>query len=260
LAGFVRDYAGYHERLPYPVRRSEFASSRVTVLIGCADPIEIPGHRSGVTSLVAGPRTMPAVTAVRGRQAGVALQLSPLAAYATFGVPMHLLVDQFLSLEDVLGKPGVQLTEQVASAASMPQRFALVAAALTHLRAAGPVPDVVAVNAWRQLGRTGQRTSVALLAEHLGYTRRHLSRMFRQQIGLTPKTASLVRRFERACAMLREGRRSFAAIAAEAGYADQAHLNRDMRAFTGCAPGRFNAQRMPAFTEYLSQDDSPALV
>jgi AraC-like DNA-binding protein len=56
-------------------------------------------------------------------------------------------------------------------------------------------------------------------------------------VGISPKEFSRVRRFQRALGLAREQPMlRWAAIAACAGYSDQAHLGRDFRQFAGCAP------------------------
>ena len=54
------------------------------------------------------------------------------------------------------------------------------------------------------------------------------------EVGLTPKQAARVLRFERAGGLLRSGRYDLAMVAAEAGYYDQAHLSNEWRALAGC--------------------------
>ena len=74
------------------------------------------------------------------------------------------------------------------------------------------------------------------LAEETGWSRRHLSQRFREEIGLTPKAFGRLLRFQRAIELLREGE-PLADAAFAAGYADQPHMNRDFRAFYGAPPG-----------------------
>ena len=75
------------------------------------------------------------------------------------------------------------------------------------------------------------RLDVATLAAEVGWSRRHLSGQFTAEYGVGPKEMARVLRFERskACS-IRPDRRSLATIAAECGYADQAHMAREWRA------------------------------
>jgi len=86
---------------------------------------------------------------------------------------------------------------------------------------------------------SGGRLDVDRLARHVGLTTRHLSRLWRAHVGLSPKTYAQIIRFHRALRLLRDelgGGLTPIAAAYEAGYADQAHMARAFRRFGGFAP------------------------
>jgi hypothetical protein len=83
-----------------------------------------------------------------------------------------------------------------------------------------------------------------LLAPLGAYTLLGLPR-FRQQVGLRPKTAARLVRLDRVWRRLDERRPlDWGQVAADAGYADQAHLIRDFHQFTGTTPTRFQARSL----------------
>ena len=82
---------------------------------------------------------------------------------------------------------------------------------------------------------------IETVADRLDCSRKHLAASFREHIGLSPKTAARMIRFNTVLDGLR-ARRAFADIAFDCGYADQAHMIRECRAFTGLAPREFTAQ------------------
>ena len=69
---------------------------------------------------------------------------------------------------------------------------------------------------------------------------RHLTNRFRAEVGLRPKEAARVVRFDRARRLLHAGRPA-RRRGRRAGYFDQAHLNREFRALAGCSPTRWLA-------------------
>jgi AraC-like DNA-binding protein len=85
-----------------------------------------------------------------------------------------------------------------------------------------------------QLRQTGGNASIARLAGDLGLGRRQFERRFREEIGLPPRLFGRIVRFQRAFRAI--GHESGAAIAARCGYADQAHLVREIRRFAGRTP------------------------
>jgi AraC-like DNA-binding protein len=78
---------------------------------------------------------------------------------------------------------------------------------------------------------------VAEAARVLGLDERSLQRVFRAEIGLSPK--QLLKRFrlqEAAERLIREPDVSCASLALDLGYADQAHFTRDFRSVVGIPP------------------------
>ena len=84
------------------------------------------------------------------------------------------------------------------------------------------------------------------LAKELGCSRKHLTLRFRHEFGVSPKLLARILRFDRAVRLIGAGRvAGLADLAAASGYADQAHLSREFRIFTGSAPTAFLCRRLP---------------
>nr|WP_246497460.1 helix-turn-helix domain-containing protein [Sphaerisporangium rubeum] len=86
--------------------------------------------------------------------------------------------------------------------------------------------------------------TVEELAREVGWSARHLGTRFAAEIGLTPKAAARVVRFDRTrrAVQARAGDVVLADVAAEMGYYDQSHLVREFREFAGCPPTRWLAE------------------
>jgi transcriptional regulator GlxA family with amidase domain len=111
----------------------------------------------------------------------------------------------------------------------------------------GPRPEVV--EAWRLLTATRGRVRIGELAERVYLSRRRLSTLFAAEFGLTPKEAARTMRFTHAVARIGEGVRGgaldLAGVAAECGFADQPHLDREFRDFAGTSPSGWIAEEFP---------------
>jgi transcriptional regulator GlxA family with amidase domain len=80
------------------------------------------------------------------------------------------------------------------------------------------------------------------VAAELGWSRRHLTGLFTEAVGLPPKTYARLLRFQRARQLIASGDdTTLAQVALDAGYYDQAHLNRDFREFAGAPPTALTA-------------------
>jgi AraC-like DNA-binding protein len=108
----------------------------------------------------------------------------------------------------------------------------------------GPAREVMWV--WEQILAAGGVIEVSHLAAEVGYSRRHLGELFRRELGLAPKTAARVARFERSRHLLAaDSPKGLAAAAADAGYFDQAHMAREWSTIAGCSPSVWMAEELP---------------
>jgi AraC-like DNA-binding protein len=171
------------------------------------------------------------------------LRLAPLGAYRLLGgVPLDALTGQTVDLTEVLGTGSRRLADQLRDTPSWQQRFGLLDAYLLRRAQHGPDPAPEVAWAWRRLTATGGRLPIRRLAGEGGWSHKHLITRFRQQIGLLPKTAARLVRFDvvwRRLATHPAAR--WDAVAPDSGYADQAHLIRDFHQFAGAPPTAFLA-------------------
>jgi len=192
---------------------------------GCMDLLWHEGRL-----LVAGPDTRAQVTdGTAGVWSGV--RFFPGTAPALLGVPAHELRDRRVDLADLWPAPRARrLGARVGAAADA--RTALEDAALA-LAAGAPPPDPLLRHLVTALG-AGR--PVAAVAVELGLGARQLHRRSLAAFGYGPKTLARVLRLQRALRLARAGV-PFAETAARAGFADQAHLARDVRDLAGVPLG-----------------------
>jgi AraC-like DNA-binding protein len=242
LRPHVLGYCGYREWASSGFRRLETPSGEVHVILSFGPRIRSDGEV--VESFVAAPHTEPAVVESLDEQHCVEIRLSPLGAHLALGVPMDELAGHTFPFEDVWGD--AELIERLHDAPSWEQRFTLLDAVLAA-RIAAAVPLAPEVDgAWRRLVTTHGAVPVGELVRASGWSRRHFTARFTRAAGLPPKTFARVLRFDRAKERLQRPRLSLAEIALDCGYYDQAHFNRDFRAFAGCTPTELMARRLPA--------------
>jgi AraC-like DNA-binding protein len=243
LAGLVLRYQGYREFSAVPLRRRQAPVGSCTLVLSLGPPIRLqgPAGPTAPASFLAGMHDAAVITEFTGPQHGLQVDLTPLGTYTLLGLPMPELTNLVPGLDE-LGAPGLAgLPERLADEPDWPSRFArLDAVLLAIVDAARARPDPEVAWAWRELQRTAGAVAVARLAEGTGWSRRHLLSRFRTQVGLAPKAAGRVLRFQRATGLLVAGTAgTIADVAATCGYADHAHLDREFRALAGCTPTTF---------------------
>ncbi|WP_431952881.1 helix-turn-helix domain-containing protein [Nocardia lijiangensis] len=198
---------------------------------GCMDLL----WRDG-TLLVAGPDTT-------GHRAGsptatqyTGVRFFPGTAPALLGVPAHELRDRRVELADLW--PAAIVRELAGRVSDAPDRAAALEAIALRRAADAEPPDpllrriVAALHAGR---------SVAATADAAGLSARLLHRRSLAAFGYGPKMLARILRLQRALAAVRAGT-PLAETAITAGYADQAHLARDMRELAGMPLGEWSAR------------------
>jgi transcriptional regulator GlxA family with amidase domain len=167
------------------------------------------------------------------------VRLRPGAAGVILGLPASELIDRDTPLRDLWGAGADALAERVGEPPGIAAKLAALEAALAARLAATPPPDPTVAAAVRWLARH-PAGRVADLARFLDIGERRLHRRFAAAVGYGSKTFHRVLRLQRALALAGRGPRremSLAALAAAAGFADQAHMSRELQALTGRSPG-----------------------
>jgi len=179
-------------------------------------------------------------SAVEGGCAPQYLQivLSPLGAYRIFGVPLEQLTGRLIDLHDVFGADARRLGEEVREQPTWTQRFDLLDRFLMSRLESAPVVSREVRYAWQRLTDTAGTVRIATICREIGWSHKHLITRFRQQVGVTPKRAARLSRFEHLLRRLarERPRPDWDRLAAVAGYADQAHMIRDFGQFLGTTP------------------------
>ncbi|MEV6598232.1 helix-turn-helix transcriptional regulator [Actinoplanes sp. NPDC051346] len=216
-------YAEWASRLPHVVAwRSVAPPGSTTKRIlpdGCLDVIWQDGD-----VFVAGPDTTAQVAAAPPGSRLVALRFADGVGASVLGVPADELTDRRVPLADLLTPARVRPLAEADDPLAALEDFA-------RRRWRTPDPTMVAVAAGARAG-----VPVGAIADSCGLSPRHLQRRCRAQFGYGPKTLARILRLQTAVGLARGGR-PFAEVSVAAGYADQAHLARDVKALAGVRLG-----------------------
>jgi AraC-like DNA-binding protein len=193
----------------------------------CSDLIWQPG----AGAFIAGPDTGPWPSALPAGTVLVGVRLRPGAGGPALGLPLTELSDQRVALADVLPGLARQLPGDLSAGAALGRLIEMT----TRLAAERP-PDPLVSRAARLLAASRERTDK--LARELGVSERQFRRRCLDAVGYAPKTLHRVLRFRRFVSRIdaADGPVDLALVAAEACYADQAHLTRESVRLAGLPP------------------------
>jgi AraC-like DNA-binding protein len=232
LREHVNGYWGYEEVADRPIRRREGPGNSVVVTISLGNEWLIDGERR--TSFIGGLRSSQVTTEHAGWSSGMQIDLVPWAAYRLLRIPMYELAQTTVRFDDLL--PG-ELVEHLVAEPTWSGRFGLLDELLARRLRDAPAASPEVIWAWQRLCETHGRVRVSALVNELGWSRKRLVARFREQLGLAPKAAGRLLRFEQARNLA--GTMSWADLAFACGFSDQPHLIAEFRAFTGQPPETF---------------------
>jgi AraC-like DNA-binding protein len=207
--------------------------------------VELHCPVGGVPRLI-GPLTGAIVEILAPGTTVVGVRFRPGVAAPLLGLPACELVDQAPDLDDIWSRDAVVLADLLFAAGSPEAALATLQGYLVARRADTDVPDPLVSRAVRQLmpWRIGH---IGELSDHLAISQSQLRRRCHAAVGVGPKTLQRTLRFQGFLALVQSGERpspagageGLAALAAEAGYADHAHLSRECLRLTGLPPRAF---------------------
>jgi methylphosphotriester-DNA--protein-cysteine methyltransferase len=241
LGSYVRAFQVFSTTEPAGASVLDFSAGDVSVPVCFGDPVLVEdwGAAEVPSAALVGPQRHAVWLRFQGAIDQVNISFFPGAAGAFTGLPMPELVGRMASPDDVWPHA---FREAVAELEALPpgQRVGglarLLLARLEPRREPGPqVREAV-----RLIRASRGRVTVRSLAGQLNLSISQLERSFTRHVGVGPK---LLARQTRACALAAEAMTSaspgWAMLAAKYGYADQAHLAREFREWTGLTPSRF---------------------
>jgi AraC-like DNA-binding protein len=251
LRGLVSHYCDYREETASFSARRELAATEGVLLYALGAPLEITGADGRMVTVRAGEAFVGGIADATslsrggGAQAGVHVFL-PLESLATVcGAPLSAIANRVVPFRELAGKEADELGGALVDAPDAEARFDRLDRFLARRFARDDSSDRPVSWAMRRLaGASGPVTSA--LAAEIGWSRKHFTRRFRAATGFSPDRFRRIARFERfAAALARAPHDSLAGLAADCGYVDQAHLARDVRAFSGMTPGELRARLIP---------------
>ena len=201
---------------------------------GCADIVWF----GDAPPVVVGPMTQSVLATTEAGTKLVGLRFRPEVASRVLGVPAHELTDRDVPLDEIWQRHTIEPScDRLRQAGTIAERAAIAQSLLASRCDAIRPPDAVVQHAV-SLITTGRCERVEELARHLGISERHLHRRFVASVGYSPKTFQRIVRFQKLLALTEaDSRTQLGDVSLAAGYADQAHMTREVVEFAGVTPG-----------------------
>lgn len=199
-------------------------------------------------ALLCGPHSSFFVIDTAQQASVIGIHFKPGGAFPFFKMPVGELHNLHVSLDDLWGHEAGLLRERLLEAATPEKKFQVLEECLLE-QAFKPLERHRAVDCALGLFRNIHTVpAMTELADHIGISSRRFIQLFSNEVGLTPKLFARVRRFQQVLQQIRAGADfSWADMAANCGYFDQAHFIHDFKEFSGINPTVYLAQKTDHF-------------
>jgi AraC-like DNA-binding protein len=200
-------------------------------------------------SFLTGPRLVPGEFSPARVLTLLGVRLRPGILFALTGIPASKLTGRREPLAKWRVADAAELEGGLAATSSHEDCFDVLEAFVSARLGDTPVDERILL-AVQLLERCEGRVKITDLAQRCRMSARHLDRIFRRWVGLSPKTFARIMRFQASLARL-DPRSSpaLAEMASGLGYFDQAHLSNEFAQLAGLSPRRIAPSRVADFSK-----------
>ncbi|MFJ1490120.1 helix-turn-helix domain-containing protein [Capnocytophaga canis] len=165
------------------------------------------------------------------------VRVHPSVFLLTHNIPATVLRGQRISLQDLFGYEGKQLTEEMLNSKTLTEAVSLFSNFLMQKATDLPL-KYQSVEKW--LSKTNF-LSPDISTKDICLSQRQFERNFKEFTGFSLRKYTKIKRFEQVFRYLQstKNKENLTEIAYRFGYYDQAHFNRDFKEFTGRSPKDF---------------------
>jgi AraC-like DNA-binding protein len=170
----------------------------------------------------------------------IAIEFAPAGAFPIFGIPMAETAGRLWETEQLLETWSQNARAELMNEPRVDRKVQIVQRALFRLLQRNGVRNAIVEHCVRKLKATNGLLTIKALSQDTGYSRRHLSNLFREYIGLSPKKLAEIFRFQHYHRLWAE-RRPYESIrdALYQHYYDESHFHKEFRKMTGHTPSHY---------------------
>jgi AraC-like DNA-binding protein len=198
-------------------------------------------------SLIAGMRSKYIVLETAALRSILGVMFRPGGARAFFDAPLDEFFNRDVALDCQWGRSAGALVSRLAETPSIDGKFDVVEAELIARMNGRAALHPAVTYAVADLFRNRHAGAIREISLDSGLSRRRLSQLFREQIGMTPKLYCRVHRFQQVLSQISSGSPvDWADVAIAGGFSDQSHLVHEFRDFSGMTPTEYTQADRPS--------------
>ncbi|MBP6287945.1 MAG: helix-turn-helix transcriptional regulator [Ferruginibacter sp.] len=173
-------------------------------------------------------------------------------SYPFVQMPLYELTDSVVDGELVLTNEIMDMREMILEMPSISQKFLTAENFLLKKFHTKLVVNPFIEFAVNRIVEAPSQLTIEQISHKVGYSQKHLIKLFKDNVGLTPKGFLKVIRFQKAIQEIDASKNiSWAGLALESGYYDQAHFINDFKLFSGFTPQEY-LQKQSEYLNYIA--------
>jgi AraC-like DNA-binding protein len=191
--------------------------------------------------IVSGMRTLPGELSFPDGVDAIGVIIRPEGAYRLIGAPHYRITNATLDGEEIVDARARHLQSELMAIPCEEDRVAHIQARLCQWVRAHEERDLAFEAAVARLRESEGRIRIETVANHVGWSRRHLERRFLDRIGVAPKELANVLRFHAVYKRMRRAAQGHYAALIQDHYFDQSHFLKAFKEYTGVTPRAYSA-------------------
>lgn len=173
-------------------------------------------------------------------------------SYPFVQMPLYELTDSVVDGDLVLTREIMDMREMLLESVSISGKFQVADNFLTKKFRNRLIVNPFIDFAVNKILQSPDQTSIEHISRKVGYSQKHLIKLFKDNVGMTPKGFLKVIRFQKAIQEIDISKRiNWTRLALESGYYDQAHFINDFKLFSGFTPREY-IQKQSAYLNYIA--------
>ncbi len=227
----------------HPINSNEYLhpDGGMGIILNYGDMLKFDDSLNNDSCILDGTNIISRKLSLKGTLNAIGIRFKPAGANLLFSLPLNELKNKTISLSDITLKKPTELYYKLIEAQTFHLKVSIIEDWLCRsLQAEKNISDVVAASLMLIKTHKGL-LPIKSVASHLDYNQRRIERLFNSQVGMTPKEYSRILRIEQARAYIKQNKdSSFATIAHDLGFYDQAHFINQFKKVEGITPREYS--------------------
>ena len=197
----------------------------------------------------AGIQTQPTYVESYGESKMIVVQFKTLGAYIFLNQPLRHFTNQYINLVDVFSWEAEHIWERLQESNTIREKFEITENFLFQRLINSKMPNEKLLASLGSLFNHQTPPSIQDICLQHRISRKHLSFLFQEYMGIAPKMLSSLNRFQGILQALSRSRPDkLGTLAYELDFFDQAHFNNNFKRFTGIKPNEYvkNLESIPS--------------